>query len=80
MALITVDDYSYPQGWSDFKVSEERARWCCSQLEDGHVLLLERIPFDLPEAPPVSSFAATKRFIAPQEHFVPSEPGQITGL
>jgi len=50
MAIITVDDFSYPQGWSDLKVSEERARWCCSQLEDGHVLLLERIPFDLPEA------------------------------
>jgi hypothetical protein len=50
MALLTVNDYSYPQGWSDSQGSEERARWCCSQLEDGHVLLLERIPFDLPEA------------------------------
>jgi hypothetical protein len=50
MALITVGDYSEPQGWSDSKKSEERARWCCSQLEDGHVLLLERIPFNLPEA------------------------------
>ena len=49
MAVITVDDYSEPQGWSDPKRSEDRARWCCSQLEDGHVLLLERIPFDLPE-------------------------------
>ena len=49
MAVITVDDYSEPQGWSDPKRSEDRARWCCSQLEDGHVLLLERIPFDLSE-------------------------------
>jgi hypothetical protein len=49
VAVITVDDYSEPQGWSDPKRSEDRARWCCSQLEDGHVLLLERIPFDLPE-------------------------------
>ena len=49
MAVITVDDYSEPQGWSDPKRGEDRSRWCCSQLEDGHVLLLERIPFDLPE-------------------------------
>ena len=50
MSVITVDDFAYPQGWNDLKRSDERARWCCSQLEDGHVLLLERIPFDLPEA------------------------------
>jgi hypothetical protein len=50
VAVKTVDDYSEPQGWSDSKRSEERARWCCSQLEDGHVLLLEHIPFDLPES------------------------------
>src|SRR5205823_2494185 len=50
MSLITVDDFSYPQGWRDLKSSEERARWYCSQLEDGHVLLLEHIPFDLPVA------------------------------
>jgi hypothetical protein len=50
MSLITVNDFSYPQGWDNLKRSEERARWCCSQLEDGHVLFLERIPFDLPEA------------------------------
>jgi hypothetical protein len=50
VAVITVNDYSEPQGWGDSKSSAERARWCCSQLEDGHVLLLEHIPFDLPEA------------------------------
>jgi len=49
VAIITVDDYSEPQGWSNSKSSAERARWCCSQLEDGHVLLLERIPFELSE-------------------------------
>jgi hypothetical protein len=49
VAVITVDDYSEPQGWSNSKSSAERARWCCSQLEDGHVLLLERIPFELSE-------------------------------
>jgi 3-deoxy-D-manno-oct-2-ulosonic acid (Kdo) hydroxylase len=50
MSLITVDDFSYPQGWDDLKRSEERARWCCSQLEEGHILFLDRIPFDLSEA------------------------------
>jgi hypothetical protein len=50
MSLITIDDFSYPQGWTDPKHSEERARWCCSQLEDGHVLFFEGIPFDFPEA------------------------------
>jgi hypothetical protein len=50
MSLITVDDFSYPQGWRDSKSSGERARWYCSQLEDGHVLFLEHIPFDLPVA------------------------------
>jgi 3-deoxy-D-manno-octulosonic acid hydroxylase-like protein len=50
MSLITVNDFSYPQGWRDLKGSEERARWYCSQLEDGHILLLEHIPFDLPVA------------------------------
>jgi hypothetical protein len=50
MSLITIDDFSYPQGWNDSQRSEERACWCCSQLEDGHILFLDRIPFDLPEA------------------------------
>jgi hypothetical protein len=50
MSLITVEDFSYPQGWDDSRRREERARWCCSQLEDGHILFLDRIPFDLPEA------------------------------
>jgi hypothetical protein len=50
MSLITVDDFSYPQGWRNLKGSEERALCCCSQLEDGHVLLLKGIPFDLPQA------------------------------
>ena len=50
MSLITVDDFSYPQGWRDLKGSEERARWYCSQLEDGQVLFLKGMPFDLPQA------------------------------
>ena len=50
MSVIAVDDFSYPQGWNDLKRGDERARWYCSQLEDGHVLLIEHIPFDLPEA------------------------------
>jgi 3-deoxy-D-manno-oct-2-ulosonic acid (Kdo) hydroxylase len=49
MSVIGVDDFSYPGGWNDLRRREERALWCCSQLEDGHVLLLEHIPFDLPE-------------------------------
>jgi 3-deoxy-D-manno-octulosonic acid hydroxylase-like protein len=50
MSLITIDDFSYPQGWNDLKQKDKRARWCCSQLEDGHILFFDRIPFDLPEA------------------------------
>jgi 3-deoxy-D-manno-oct-2-ulosonic acid (Kdo) hydroxylase len=50
ISVITVDDFSYPQGWKNLKLGDDRARWCCSQLEDGQVLLLEHIPFDLPEA------------------------------
>jgi hypothetical protein len=58
MSVITVDDFSYPQGWNDLKRGDDRARWYCSHLEDGHVLLLEHIPFDLPEA--------DLRFLRPQ--------------
>jgi 3-deoxy-D-manno-oct-2-ulosonic acid (Kdo) hydroxylase len=50
MSLVAIDDFCYPQGWNDLKRKEERAQWCCSQLEDGHILFLDRIPFDLPEA------------------------------
>jgi 3-deoxy-D-manno-oct-2-ulosonic acid (Kdo) hydroxylase len=50
MSLVTVDDFLYPQGWRDLEVSAERARRYCSQLEDGHVLFLNGIPFDLPQA------------------------------
>jgi hypothetical protein len=50
MSLITIDDFSYPQGWHDLNRSEESARRYCSQLEDGNILFLERIPFDLTEA------------------------------
>ena len=49
MSVIVVDDFSYPEGWNDLSRSEDHARRCCSQLEDGHVLLLDCIPFDLPE-------------------------------
>ena len=50
MSVIAVDDFSYPEGWNDLRRSEERARWYCSQLEDGQVLFLKGIPFDLPQA------------------------------
>src|ERR1700692_3142964 len=50
MSLVAIDDFWYPQGWNDLERKEERADWCCSQLEDGHILFLDRIPFDLPEA------------------------------
>jgi 3-deoxy-D-manno-oct-2-ulosonic acid (Kdo) hydroxylase len=50
MSLVAIDDFCYPQGWNDLKRKEERSQWCCSQLEDGHILFLDRIPFDLPEA------------------------------
>lgn len=46
MATVTVDDYLYPQGWT----GEDRSRHYCRQLEEGKIVLFERIPFDLPES------------------------------
>jgi hypothetical protein len=48
-ALIRIDDFHYPQGWSP-PAAAARARQCCEQLEAGKVLCLERIPYLFPQA------------------------------
>jgi len=45
--LVRVDDYSFPGGWSDPASAAARARQCCEQLEDGHVLYFDRLPYVL---------------------------------
>lgn len=50
MALVRVDDYKFPGGWSESAQSTQRAHWCCEQLEASNVLLFPEIPFDLPPA------------------------------
>lgn len=50
MALLKADDYRYPQGWSGDADPAERASCYCQRLEEGNIVYLEQIPFDLPEA------------------------------
>lgn len=48
MALISVEDFSFPNGWHDSAQSTQRARECCEQLEAGNILLFPGIPYDFP--------------------------------
>lgn len=49
-ALVRVDDFHYPQGWSSPTLASQRARECCEQLEAGKVLFMDRIPYFFPQA------------------------------
>lgn len=49
MDCVRIPDFKPEWGWANPTASEERARWCCEQLEEGRVLLFDRVPFDLPE-------------------------------
>jgi len=46
---IQVTDFQTDEGWNDATRANERARWCCEQLEEGHILGFPGIPFDFPE-------------------------------
>lgn len=47
MALIRIEDFSYPTGWTDAARSTQRAQWCCEQMEDSHILQFDGTPYDL---------------------------------
>jgi hypothetical protein len=49
-ALVRVDDFQYPQGWTPPAGAVERSRQCCEQLEAGKVLFMDRIPYFFPQA------------------------------
>src|ERR1700688_2297837 len=48
MPLIVVNDFSR-EGWADPAAGEERARWCCEQLEQAAILRSRQPLFDLSE-------------------------------
>src|SRR5919108_5707099 len=50
MALIEIDDFRTPGGWTDPRSSAQRSQQCCRQLEEGHILFFRRTPFDMPKA------------------------------
>ena len=33
---------------ADISAPDQRARWCCAQLEEGNILFLPHLPFELP--------------------------------
>ena len=43
--LARVEDFTFPAGWGQTAEAAARARQCCEQLEDGHILCLDRLPF-----------------------------------
>jgi len=49
-AWVRIADYDADAGWANAARSEERAGWCCEQLEEGQILYFEGIPYDFPEA------------------------------
>ena len=50
MDCVRVGDFKPEWGWTKPEQGPARTRWCCEQLEEGRVLLLDTIPFDLPES------------------------------
>ncbi|HKV41593.1 MAG TPA: Kdo hydroxylase family protein [Blastocatellia bacterium] len=46
---IAVDDYAWPEGWSEPGSAEVRARRYCGQLERGEILFFDGIPFSFSE-------------------------------
>ena len=49
-AWVRITDYDPAKGWGNPARGEERARWCCEQLEEGQILYFGGIPYDFPEA------------------------------
>ena len=50
MGLVKADDYQFPQGWKAGADPAERSRHYCQQLEQGQIVYLDAIPYDLPES------------------------------
>ncbi len=49
-AWVRITDYDAAKGWNNPAQAEERARWCCGQLEEGQILYFEGIPYNFPQA------------------------------
>jgi len=49
-ALVKIDDFQYPQGWTPPGIAAARTRRSCEQLEAGKVLFFDRIPYFFPQA------------------------------
>ncbi len=45
---ITISEYRHPGGWASTD-GDARARAACQQLEAGHILRFDGVPFDLPQ-------------------------------
>lgn len=50
MPVITIGDFDYRKSGEDVGWPLERSRWCCERLENGDVLRLDSVPFDLGES------------------------------
>lgn len=47
---LSLQDFSPLQGWGTPERTQQRSRWCCERLEEGHILMLETLPFELPDS------------------------------
>jgi 3-deoxy-D-manno-oct-2-ulosonic acid (Kdo) hydroxylase len=47
---VEVEDFVAGRGWAEPGRSQERAHWCCEQLEAGRILYFAQLPYDFPEA------------------------------
>jgi hypothetical protein len=50
VAWIDINEYQFPQGWTQPESAEQLAKNRCEQLERGGILFFKTPPFDLPEA------------------------------
>lgn len=50
MALIEINDFKTPGGWTDPQSSTQHSQECCRQLEEGNILFFSQIPFEMPKA------------------------------
>lgn len=50
MSCLSVPDFRPGIGWEQPARGEERARWCCEQLEQGRILFFDSPPMEIPEA------------------------------
>jgi hypothetical protein len=50
MSVISIIDFDYRKSPETAGWTEERSRWCCERLENGDVLCLDSVPFDIGDA------------------------------